>query len=192
VAVHVEIDPVGGAAALGAAERLAIEAARFGDVPDLDGDMKRSKHDERTSAVAAAALVPSIAGHKRYAAGARTRSMRSVRAVSLGLLALCGAAAVRADPTMPPEPATFLSLGPAVEITPTYPGAKTSRTFVLPDVEGQYDNWLYVSATDLLGVYAYNHAGDNPVQRSSTTSPSALRRTRRASPISATSTPRRD
>ncbi len=55
----------------------------------------------------------------------------------LGLLALCAVSAAAADATMPPEPATFLSLGPAVEITPTYPGAKTSRTFALPDVEGQ-------------------------------------------------------
>jgi outer membrane scaffolding protein for murein synthesis (MipA/OmpV family) len=51
-------------------------------------------------------------------------------------------------------------VGPAVEITPTYPGAKDSRTFALPDIEGQYDNWLYISATDLLGVYLYNRSGN--------------------------------
>jgi MipA family protein len=50
-----------------------------------------------------------------------------------------------------------LSLGPAIEITPAYPGAAASRTFALPDVEAQYHDWLYISGTDLLGVYAYNH-----------------------------------
>jgi MipA family protein len=59
-----------------------------------------------------------------------------------------------------PSPSSYsLSAGPAVEIQPTYPGAKTQRTFVLPDVEGEYHDWLYISGTDLLGVYAYNHGG---------------------------------
>jgi MipA family protein len=68
--------------------------------------------------------------------------------------------AARADTTIPEEPPTFLSVGPAVQVQPKYPGASSSRTFLLPDVEGQYHNWLYVSATDLIGVYAYNHQGD--------------------------------
>jgi hypothetical protein len=68
--------------------------------------------------------------------------MPSGRALLLGLLALCAASAVPADATTPPEPATFLSVGPALEITPTYPGASSARTFALPDVEAQYDNWL--------------------------------------------------
>ena len=61
---------------------------------------------------------------------------------------------------VPEQPATFLSVGPAVQVTPAFPGGKESRTFALPDIEAQYDNWLYISATDLLGVYAYNHGGD--------------------------------
>ncbi len=40
---HVEIDPVGGAAALGATEHAGIEAPRLLQVPDLDGDMKRGE-----------------------------------------------------------------------------------------------------------------------------------------------------
>ena len=76
------------------------------------------------------------------------------RAPVLCLLPLLLAPAVRAaDDTFK------LSVGPAVEITPTYPGAGTLRTFVLPDVEMQYHGWLYISATDLIGVYAYNHDG---------------------------------
>jgi hypothetical protein len=41
MSVEVEIDPVRGAAPLSATEHLAIESARFGDVPYLDGHMKR-------------------------------------------------------------------------------------------------------------------------------------------------------
>ena len=81
-------------------------------------------------------------------------------AALLPLLCLVGPPARAADTDVPDPPATFLSIGPAVQVVPEYPGAKDSRTFLLPDVEGQYHNWLYISATDLLGVYAYNHGGD--------------------------------
>jgi hypothetical protein len=71
------------------------------------------------------------------------------------------AAPARADDAGFPEPpATFLSVGPAVQVTPECPGARDSRTFLLPDIEGQYHNGLGISATDLLGVYADNHGGD--------------------------------
>jgi outer membrane protein len=76
------------------------------------------------------------------------------------LACLAVTAAARADSDFTDPPPTFLSAGPAVMVTPTYPGAKTQRTFALPDLEGQYHNWLYISGTDLLGVYAYNHRGD--------------------------------
>jgi hypothetical protein len=109
--------------------------------------MKGCEHDERR--IPAPALPRSIAGRTCRAAGGRARGARSGTGILLGLLGLCAAAAVSADTTLPPEPATFLSLGPAVEITPTYPGASTSRTFALPDVEAQYDNWLYMSAGPL-------------------------------------------
>jgi MipA family protein len=89
--------------------------------------------------------------------------------VSLLVMAVV-AEATAAAPSTPNTPNTpsaqstssapfTLSVGPAVEITPDYPGASAQRTFVLPDVELQYHNWLYVSGTDLIGVYAYNHAG---------------------------------
>jgi outer membrane protein len=69
-------------------------------------------------------------------------------------------ASAAADSSIPEPPPTFLYAGPAVMITPSYPGANTQRTFGLPDFEGQYDNWLYISGTDLIGVYAYNHEGN--------------------------------
>ncbi|MBS0378465.1 MAG: hypothetical protein JSS29_08265 [Proteobacteria bacterium] len=31
---------------------------------------------------------------------------------------------------------------------------------MLPDIETQCHNWLYVSGTDLLGVCGWNHGGD--------------------------------
>ncbi len=74
----------------------------------------------------------------------------------------CGALALQAvlAPALAVESAATpdwsLSLGPAVEVTPAYPGASASRTFVLPDIEAQYGDWLYISGTDLLGIYAYN------------------------------------
>jgi len=76
------------------------------------------------------------------------------------LAALLGALAVTARAAEAPEqPATFLMVGPGIYVQPAYPGANFTRSFFLPDIEAQYHNWLYVSATDLLGVYAYNHQG---------------------------------
>lgn len=71
---------------------------------------------------------------------------------------LSGVRVACAQALEPPE--TFLSFGPAVEVTPSYPGARVSRTFALPDIEAQYHAWLYVSGTDLVGVYAYNRNGN--------------------------------
>jgi MipA family protein len=82
-------------------------------------------------------------------------------AATLAALACLGAAPVaRADGDFTDPPPTFLSAGPAVMVTPSYPGARTQRTFALPDFEGQYRDWLYISGTDLLGVYAYNRQGN--------------------------------
>jgi MipA family protein len=80
-----------------------------------------------------------------------------VRIASLLLIAVVPASVAVAQTT--PSAPFSLSVGPAVEITPEYPGARAQRTFALPDVELQYHNWLYVSGTDLIGVYAYNHGG---------------------------------
>jgi len=147
--VHVEIDPVGGAATLGTPERFAVEVARFRNIPDLDGYMKRRKFHDGTGSLAAPRGPVSIAA-------ARPR----LRHWALAALAwLAPATAARADTDLTDPPATFLSAGPAVMVTPSYPGARTQRTFALPDIEGQYHNWLYISGTDLLGVYAYNRRG---------------------------------
>ncbi|HUA90092.1 MAG TPA: MipA/OmpV family protein [Steroidobacteraceae bacterium] len=88
----------------------------------------------------------------------RRRPWRASIAAAALLFALAAGVA-HADGDFPEPPATFLSVGPAVEVTPSYPGARAQRTFALPDIEGQYHNWLYVSGTDLLGVYAWNHGG---------------------------------
>ncbi len=91
-------------------------------------------------------------------AAARPR-LRAAPGALAALACLAAAAAARADSDFTDPPATFLSVGPAVMVTPSYPGAKTQRTFALPDFEGQYHNWLYISGTDLVGVYAYNRQG---------------------------------
>ena len=113
--------------------------------------MERSNHEARTGTAGRGAQVTSIA------ALPRAPLLRALTALALGGWGLLAHAA---DTNVPDPPATFLSVGPAVQVVPEYPGAKDSRTFLLPDIEGQYHNWLYISATDLLGVYAYNHGGD--------------------------------
>jgi outer membrane scaffolding protein for murein synthesis (MipA/OmpV family) len=90
----------------------------------------------------------SIAGRARA-----PRAPAAALAVSIALLS----GAARADVSEPP--ASYLQVGPGVYVQPAYPGANFRRSFFLPDIEAQYHNWLYVSATDLLGVYVYNHAG---------------------------------
>jgi outer membrane scaffolding protein for murein synthesis (MipA/OmpV family) len=145
--LHVEVDPVRSAAAFGAAECVAVKAARFGKVSDLDGDMKRCE-TPRTDLPAWLPVPPP-----------RRRAVCAVAAVG-ALWAIGVAASAQAATDIPEPPPTFLSVGPAVEVTPSYPGAKTQRTFALPDFEGQYDNWLYISGTDLVGAYAYNHQGN--------------------------------
>jgi outer membrane protein len=152
VSVHVEIDPVGGAASLGTPERHAVETARFRNVPDLDGYVKRRKSHKVPRSLSAPRGPASIA-----AARPAPRLRRPALAALTCLVAAPGA---RADSGFTDPPATFLSAGPAVMVTPSYPGAKTQRTFALPDLEGQYHNWLYISGTDLVGVYAYNRQGN--------------------------------
>lgn len=59
---HVEVDPCGVAAAFGAADDVAIEAARFGDVPDLNRDVKWSRrHDRFALLLGAVVLLASCA-----------------------------------------------------------------------------------------------------------------------------------
>jgi MipA family protein len=144
MAEEIEIDPVRGAAPLGAAEHATIERTCLGNVANLESYVEWSEHVQETLVLVGTSAGASIA----------------VRLATT--LLLCagafGPAAQAAE--VPEEPPTFLSVGPAVQVTPAYPGGKETRTFLLPDIEGQYDNWLYISATDLLGVYAYNHGGD--------------------------------
>jgi len=66
--------------------------------------------------------------------------------------------AVAADP--PLESATNLSIGPGEFLTPSYPGARSSRGFLLPYVDAEYAGRLYTNASDLIGVYAYKTVGD--------------------------------
>jgi outer membrane scaffolding protein for murein synthesis (MipA/OmpV family) len=110
--------------------------------------MKRRKSHESPRSLPARRGPASIAAARRRSA-----------APAFAALAGLAAAAVHADSDLTDPPATFLSAGPAVMVTPSYPGARTQRTFALPDIEGQYHNWLYISGTDLVGVYAYNRQG---------------------------------
>jgi MipA family protein len=76
------------------------------------------------------------------------------------LMAIC-AQARAADPAdAPMEGGTNLSVGPGLYLTPSYPGASTSRGFVLPYVDAEYAGRLYTNAADLIGVYAYKTVGD--------------------------------
>ena len=84
--------------------------------------------------------------------------LEGMRACVGCLLAVAAAPLARADGE-PPAPSFTLSVGPAFDNQPKYPGASSQRSFLFPDVELQYDNWLYVSATDIIGVYAYNKGG---------------------------------
>ena len=82
---------------------------------------------------------------------------QAARAAALAAFLALPAGAAHADATQLPD--TYLQIGPGIYVQPAYPGANFRRSFFLPDIEAQYHNWLYVSATDLLGVYAYNHEG---------------------------------
>jgi outer membrane protein len=66
--------------------------------------------------------------------------------------------AFAADP--PLESGTNLSIGPGEYLTPSYPGASSSRGFLLPYLDAEYAGRLYTNASDLLGVYAYKTVGD--------------------------------
>jgi MipA family protein len=59
----------------------------------------------------------------------------------------------RADEAQP----SSLSVGPAVQITPRYPGVRASRMFLLADVEAESGDW-YISGTDLIGLRIVNRA----------------------------------
>lgn len=63
-----------------------------------------------------------------------------------------------ADP--PLDAGTNLSIGPGEYVTPSYPGAASSRGFLLPYVDAEYAGRFYTNASDLLGIYAYKTVGD--------------------------------
>jgi MipA family protein len=56
----------------------------------------------------------------------------------------------------PVDDSTHLSVGPGMYLTPSYPGARSSRGFPLPYIDAEYDGRFYSNAADLLGVYAVN------------------------------------
>jgi outer membrane scaffolding protein for murein synthesis (MipA/OmpV family) len=76
-------------------------------------------------------------------------------AATFGALVYSGAAL--ADE---PDTSTYLSIGPGEYLTPSYPGASSSRGFLFPYIDAQYAGRLYSSAADLLGVYGYKTKGD--------------------------------
>jgi outer membrane scaffolding protein for murein synthesis (MipA/OmpV family) len=63
--------------------------------------------------------------------------------------------------TDPPlDAGTNLSIGPGEYLTPSYPGASSSRGFLFPYIDAEYAGRLYTNASDLIGVYAYKTVGD--------------------------------
>ena len=63
----------------------------------------------------------------------------------------------RSSADVPVGTGNNLSIGPGVFVTPSYPGASSSRGFALPYIDAQYDNLLYSNASDLLGIYGYKN-----------------------------------
>jgi len=51
-----------------------------------------------------------------------------------------------------------ISVGPGIYLTPSYPGARSTRSVPIPFIDAEYGNNLYSSAEDILGVYAYKSA----------------------------------
>ena len=78
-------------------------------------------------------------------------SSRVLRQICLSGIGFVTAA--RAD--IPVDTGTNLSIGPAVYVTPSYPGASSTRGFALPYIDAEFNNLLYSNAADLLGIYAY-------------------------------------
>jgi outer membrane protein len=87
----------------------------------------------------------------------------------LGWLSPCGADETATAPAPAPvtasapvtAPATGdarLALGPSLYTTSSYPGARSTRSEWLPFIDAEYANRFYMSASDLLGVYAYKSA----------------------------------
>jgi MipA family protein len=79
--------------------------------------------------------------------------------VRYGFFVMLGNGIAKAD--VPVDTGTNLSVGPATYITPTYPGASSSRGFALPYIDAEFDNLLYSNAADLLGIYAYKTSTAN-------------------------------
>jgi len=48
-----------------------------------------------------------------------------------------------------------LQVGPGSETLPVYPGARQLHTVLFPFVDAEYEERLYTSGDDLLGVYGY-------------------------------------
>jgi MipA family protein len=74
---------------------------------------------------------------------------------------LCGLGITAAWADIPVDTGTNLSIGPAVYVTPSYPGASSTRGFALPYIDAEFDNLLYSNAADLLGIYAYKSPTGN-------------------------------
>jgi outer membrane scaffolding protein for murein synthesis (MipA/OmpV family) len=58
------------------------------------------------------------------------------------------------------SPAAFatdwkLQVGPGAEVLPAYPGARQLHTVWFPYIDAEFDERIYTSGDDLLGVYAY-------------------------------------
>jgi MipA family protein len=67
----------------------------------------------------------------------------------------CTSVAVAVEDAGVPAESWKLQVGPGSETLPTYPGSRTLHTVLFPFIDAEYDQRLYSSGNDLLGVYAY-------------------------------------
>jgi MipA family protein len=77
--------------------------------------------------------------------------------IAAGLLLLTSVApadTVHSETSDVPADAARAAVGPGLYVTPSYPGARSTRSELLPFVDAEYEQRYYSSANDLLGIYA--------------------------------------
>lgn len=83
------------------------------------------------------------------------RGRRPLLTIALFVLAAPCCRGSDADPAQEPAPEEArLSLGPSLYLTPSHPGARSTRSVWLPFVDAEFAGRLYTSASDIVGVYA--------------------------------------
>jgi outer membrane protein len=84
--------------------------------------------------------------------------MRNATAAGVWVLAAAAhAVAAHAADDAPPDGARA-AVGPGVYLTSSYPGARSTRSELLPFIDAEYGQRYYSSANDLFGIYAMKTA----------------------------------